>query len=89
MELRFVGDGLGEFDGEAEVIGRGGRPSLPRFAKVRAVDAGVDLDAMETVGIALEMGERGIAGWREVVGVFLGQSPAGGTDVEVAWRGRI
>jgi len=53
------------------------------------VEAGVDLDAMETVGIALEMGERGIAGWREVVGVFLGQSPAGGTDVEVAWRGRI
>lgn len=78
-----MGDGLGEFDGEAEVGRRGGGPAFPGFALVGAVEAGVDFYAMEMVGVALEVGEFGVAGWREEGGVVLGESPAGGADVEV------
>jgi len=54
-EFCRVGDGLGEFDGEAEVVWCGGAPTLPGFEHVRAVEAGVDLDAVEDAGVALEV----------------------------------
>jgi len=83
-----VGDGLGELDGEAEVGRRGGGPALPGFAQVGAVEAGVDFDAVEAVGVALKVGEFGVAGCGEVVGKVFGEGPAGGADVEVGegWR---
>ena len=93
VELRFVGDGLGKFDGEAEVGGRGGGPALPGFAHVGAVEAGVDFDALEAMGVALEVGELGVAGRGEVGRVVFGERPAGGADVDVfddrrvGWRG--
>jgi hypothetical protein len=55
VELGGVGDGPGEFDGEAEVGRGGGGPALPGFAVVGAVEAGVDLYAMEAVGVAVEV----------------------------------
>lgn len=85
-ELRGVGDGFGEFDGEAEVGWRGGGPALPGFALVRAMEAGVDLDGVEAVGVALEVGEVGVAGWGEVVGVVAGEGPAGGANVDAGGR---
>jgi len=89
VELGFVGDGAGKFYGEAEVGGRGGGPTLPGFAHVRAVEAGVDLDAVEAVGVALEVGELGVSGWRKGEGVVFGEGPAGGADVDVAEWERV
>ena len=54
-ELCCVCDGLGEFDGEAEVVGCCSGPTLPGFEHVRAVEAGVDFDAIEDAGVALEV----------------------------------
>jgi len=48
-------DCLGNFYGELEVRWRGGSPALPGFEHVRAVEAGVDFDAVETLGIADEV----------------------------------
>jgi hypothetical protein len=50
---------------------------------VRAVKAGVDLCAVHEVGVALEMGEFGVAWPGEVMGVKAGNGPAGGSDMEV------
>jgi hypothetical protein len=88
-ELGGVGDGLGEFDGEAEAGGRGGGPTLPGFAHVGSVEAGVDFYATETVGVTLEVGELSVAGGREGGGVVFGEGPAGGADVEVVEWGRV
>ncbi len=87
--LGDVSDGLGEFDGEAEVIGRGCGPALPGFAQVRAVEAGVDLNAMEAVGVALEVREVGVSGRGKGGRVVLGEGPASGADVDVAEGGRV
>ncbi len=54
-ELCCVRDGLGEFDGEAEVVGCCSGPTLPGFEHVRAVEAGVDFDAVEDAGVAVEV----------------------------------
>ena len=75
FELGFVGDGAGEFYGEAEVGRCGGGPALPGFAHVRAVEAGVDFDAVEAVGVALEVGEFCFAGRRKGVRVVFGEGP--------------
>ncbi len=56
---------------------------------MRAVEAGVDFDAMEAVGVALEVGEFGVAGGWEGGGVVLGEGPAGGADVDVVECGRV
>ena len=54
-EFGFVGDGFGDFYGEAEVFGGGGGPALPGFEHVGAVEAGVDFDAVEALGVADEV----------------------------------
>jgi len=51
-ELGFMGDGAGDFYGEAEVVGSGGGPAFPGFALVGAMEAGVDFDAVEAGGVA-------------------------------------
>jgi hypothetical protein len=88
-ELGFVGDGTGEFDGEAEVGRSGGGPALPGLAEVRAVEAGVDFDAVEAVGVALEVGKVGVSGWRKGGRVIFRERPAGGADVDVPERRRV
>ena len=89
MKLRSVGDGLGEFDGEAEVGGRGRSPALPGFAHVGTIEAGVDLYAEKAVSVALEVGEFCVSGWRKGVGVVARKCPAGGADVDVIEQGRV
>ena len=84
-----MGDGAGNLDGEAEVGRRGVGPALPGLAQVGAVEAGVDLDAVEAVGVALEVGELVGSGWRKGGCVVLGEGPAGSADVDVAERGRV
>ena len=88
-ELGGVGDGLGEFDGEAEVGRCGFGPAFPGFTHVGAMEAGVDFDAAEKVGVALEVGEFFVAGGREGGGVVLGEGPASGADEEVVERARV
>lgn len=83
MQLGDVGDGLGKLSGKAEVSGSRGGPALPGFALVGAVEAGVDFDAGEPVGVTLEVSEV-VGTWRrEVVGVRFGEGPTGGADVDV------
>jgi hypothetical protein len=53
------------------------------------MEAGVDLDAVKTVGVALKVREFGVAGGRESGGVFFGERPTGGTNVEVVGWGRV
>lgn len=77
-ELRGVGDGLGELHGKAEIRRRAGGPALPCFALMGAVEAGVDLDAVEAVRAALEVRALG----RKVMSVRARQSPTGGADAE-------
>ena len=74
-----MSDGLGQFYGEAKFIGRGRGPALPGFALVGAVEAGVDLHAVERLCVAVEVGALG----RELFGDLPGERPAGGTDAEV------
>ena len=88
-ELGFMGDGAGHLYGEAEVIRRGGGPAFPGFTQVRAVEAGVDLDAVEAVSVALEVGEVGVSGRGKRVGVLFGEGPAGGADMDVIECGRV
>ena len=80
-----MGDGFGEFDGEAEVVGGGCGPALPGFAEVGAMEAGVDFDAVEGLGVALEVGAFG----GEETGVWDGKGPAGGADVDVKRYGEL
>ncbi len=54
-EFGGVGDGFGGFDGEAEIFRGGGCPAFPGGAAMGAVEAGVDFDAAEAGGVALEM----------------------------------
>ena len=54
-ELGLMGDGLGNLYGELEVRWCRGSPALPGFEHVRAVEAGVDFDAAEALGIADEV----------------------------------
>jgi len=83
-ELGFVGDGFGNLNAEAEVVGGGGGPALPGLEPVGAVEAGVDFDAGKALGTALEMGACG----GEKRGVLLGECPAGGADADVRRRVR-
>jgi len=77
-----VRDGLWKLDGEAEV-GRGAvRPSLPGFALVRTVEAGVDFDTVEAVCASLEV----CAGFGKVWSVLLRQRPSSGADSSGARR---
>jgi len=50
-----MGDGLGDFDGEFKVGWRGRGPALPGFEHVRAMEAGVDFDAVEASGGTFEV----------------------------------
>ena len=54
-ELGLMRDGLRNFDGELEVRWGGCGPALPGLEHVRAVKAGVDFDAVEAGGGALEV----------------------------------
>ena len=41
------------------------------------------------MSVALEVGESGVSGWWEGVGVVAGKCPAGGADVDVIVGGRV
>ena len=72
-----VGDELRDLDGEAEPSRRGIGPPLVDLGRVRTIKRGIDLDGIQSTGVAVEL--RSL--FSEAIAVRAWEIPPGGSDI--------